>query len=43
MHKIEVNKGRLLSQAKINPNKNASVTTLRSGKEVQPKIVAADT
>jgi hypothetical protein len=43
VHKIEANKERLPSQAKINPKKNASVRTLRSGKEVQPKIAIANT
>ena len=37
MHKIEANKGRLLSHVEINPKENASVMTLRSGKEVQIK------
>jgi len=43
MHKIEANKGRLLSQAEINPKENASVMTLRSGKEVQIKTTTTGT
>jgi len=43
MHKIEANKGRLLSQAEINPKENASVMTLRSGKEVQIKTTTIGT
>jgi hypothetical protein len=39
VYKIESNKGRLPSQAKINPKKNISAMILRSGKEVQIKLV----
>ena len=38
---IEINRGKLSSQAKINPKENASAMTLRSGREVQTILPAA--
>jgi hypothetical protein len=43
VHKIEANKGRLPSHAKINLKKNACSMALRSGKEVQTKTTTAGT
>jgi PIN domain nuclease of toxin-antitoxin system len=43
VYKIESNKGRLPSQAKINPKKNISAMILRSGKEVQIKTITTGT
>jgi len=41
MRNIETNRGKLPSQAEINPRENASAMTLRSGREVQTMLPVA--
>lgn len=40
MRSIETNRGKLISQTKINPRENTCVMTFRSGKEVQTILPA---